>query len=73
MLKVDETRWYSVKEVSNILGWGVDSIRRWIRRGHLQAFRGPSEKKRGKRQFWCERVQGEELNRFIEGNLTVRR
>jgi hypothetical protein len=27
--------WYSVKQVSGILGWGVDAVRDWIYDGHF--------------------------------------
>ena len=34
-------KWYSVKEVAGKLGVSVDSVRRWIRRGLLRAFKMP--------------------------------
>jgi hypothetical protein len=30
-------KWLSVKEVSGVLGWSVDTIRRLIDKGHMKA------------------------------------
>ena len=39
--------WYSVKQVSGILGRGVDAVRDWIYDGHLQGFIKPGTSSKG--------------------------
>jgi predicted site-specific integrase-resolvase len=67
---VEPQKWYSVCEVSGILGWSVDTVRRWIYGGKLRAFIQPGRSSRRKRVYRAMRIQGAELIRFIHGNLT---
>jgi hypothetical protein len=60
--------WYSVKQVSGILGGGVDAVWDWIYDGHLQAFINPGSKRR--RIYRGVRVQGCEIVRFVKAHLT---
>jgi len=55
-------KWYSVKEVSAILGWSVDTIRRLIRRGHLRAVQLPGVK--GGNAYY--RVSDRAIKRFLD-------
>jgi excisionase family DNA binding protein len=70
---VEPQKWYSVCEVSGILGWSVDTVRRWIYEGHLQAFIRPGRTGRRKRVFRSARIQGNELIRFVREHLTPRK
>ena len=69
---VDPLKWYRVREVSEILGWSVDTVRRWIYMGKLQAFIRPGQANRRKRVFRSARIKGSELIRFTGDNLTPR-
>ena len=75
MLKLEHVkpeRWYTVREAVPILGWEVDSIRRFIREGYLEAQKRPGRIGRSrKRDFQAVRIQGCELIRFVKENLTV--
>jgi hypothetical protein len=68
---VDPEKWYTVTEVSRILGWGVDAVRDWIYGGHLQAFVKPGTSDRRKRIYRGVRVKGSEIIRFANAHLTV--
>ena len=71
---VEPEKWYRVRDVAEILGWGVDSIRRWIDRGKLQAFVRPGRcGNRRVRHYRAMRIKGSELIRFTDDNLTPRR
>ena len=68
---VEPENWYTVREVSKILGWSVDTIRRWIYERHLRAFIRPGRiGRRTKRIFRSARIKGSELIRFTENNLS---
>jgi hypothetical protein len=69
---VEPQKWYTVKEVSAILGPGVDRVRDWIYEGHLQAFIGPRTSKRRARVYRCAQIKGSEVIRFVEAHMTVR-
>jgi excisionase family DNA binding protein len=62
-------KWYSVKEVSAILGVSCDSVIRWIHRKLLKAFQMPSMGSRRKRVYRCYRVSSTDLDRFRRGNM----
>ena len=64
-------KWYSVKEVSARLSVSVDSVRRWIKRGVLKAFRLPVKSSRRVRTYECFRIAESELARFIRANITA--
>ena len=70
MNSVEPEKWYTVVEVETITGWSGDTVRRWVKRGLLQAFVQPAEKRRGKRVYQCIRILGSELLRFIRENLS---
>ena len=63
-------KWYSVKEVAARFGVSCDSVRRWIKRGKLKAFKMPSLSSKRKRIFECFRVASSELDRFLRANMT---
>jgi DNA-binding transcriptional MerR regulator len=66
---VQPEKWYSVNEVSDILGWSVDVVRRWIIRGLLKAFIQPAIGNRRKRVYRSARVQGAEIIRFVKTHM----
>ena len=68
---VDPEKWYSVTEVSKLLGWSVDAVRDWIYGGHLQAFIKPGTSSRRQRIYRGARVKGSEIIRFVSVHLTV--
>jgi hypothetical protein len=70
---VEPQKWYAVREVADITGWEVDTVRRWIYDGHLQAFQKPARSSRRKRIYRALRIQGAELIRFIKDHLTPRK
>jgi hypothetical protein len=70
LVSVEPERWYTVKEVEAILGWDVDTIRRWIHRKLMAAFVLPSLENRRKRKYQCLRIQGCEIIRFVKAHLT---
>lgn len=67
---VEPNKWYSICEVSRIVGWSVDTIRRWIKEGHLKAFIRPGRGNRRVRVYKASRILGSELIRFIQGNMS---
>jgi excisionase family DNA binding protein len=62
-------KWYSVKEAAHLLSVGVDSVRRWIARKKLQAFRLPGNESRRHRKYECWRIAESELARFMRVNM----
>ncbi len=58
---------YSVKEVAAITGWGSDTIRRLIYRGHLRAVILPRSGRRG-RIYRPARIAEGELRKFLDAN-----
>ncbi len=64
--------WYTVRDAVTLIGWEVDSIRRFIKEGHLQAQVRPERiGRRRKRDYKALRIQGCEIIRFVRENLTV--
>ncbi len=64
-----EGKWLSVKEVSAILGCGVDTIRRAVKDERLKAVKlTVNSKKRSKRRYVTLRIHSSEVDRFIRGN-----
>jgi excisionase family DNA binding protein len=59
---------YCVKEAADILGASVDSVRRWIHRRELKAWKYPCHQKRGRRTFEVWRIAHSELIRFMKRN-----
>lgn len=57
-------KWYFVKEVSGILGWSVDTIRRLVDRGFLKALTLPRTSGRRSRIYWSMRI-AKSLDRCI--------
>jgi excisionase family DNA binding protein len=62
-------KWFSVKEVAGMKGVSVDTVRRWIRRGLLKAFRLPVQSNRRKRKYECFRISSHHLDSFWDGNM----
>ena len=62
-------KWYSVKEVAGILSVSVDTVRRWIRRGLLRAFKMPVRSNKRIRRYECFRISDRDLGRFRDGNI----
>ena len=59
---------YSVKEAAAVLGVSPDSVRRYIRRGEIRAWKLPSPGHRRKRRYECWRIPESELLRFMKRN-----
>lgn len=57
---------YSVKEVSRVLGWSPDTIRRLIYRGHLRATILPKLSRGRHRKCFSARVRERDIKRFLE-------
>ena len=73
MLRLDTVeleKWYSVVEVSKIVGWSEDVVRRWIHRGLIEAFVQPGVRNRRKRMYRSVRIQGREIVRFMNTHMT---
>lgn len=63
-------KWLSVKEVSGMLGWSEDTIRRLVRRGELKALRLPGRSpRRPRRVYESLRIALSEVMRFIRRNM----
>ena len=58
-------KWYSVKEVSAKLGWGVDTIRHLVDRGYMKAVVLPCRSGRRKRVYRSMRIAESEVERCI--------
>jgi len=58
-------KWFSVKEVAGILSVSADSVRRWIDRGNLPAFRFPTHSNKRRRRFVSFRIAEKDLESFI--------
>jgi hypothetical protein len=69
MGSVEAERWYSVKEVSEFLGWSADTVVRQIRRGFLKAFILPGKSSMRRRVYQCRRVQGSEIMRYVREHV----
>jgi hypothetical protein len=67
---IEQERWYSVIEVAQIGGWSEDVVRRWIRRGLIEAFIQPGTRKRRRRVYCSVRIQGCEIARFMKMHLS---
>ena len=68
---VDAKRWYSAKEVSEILGFGRDTVVREVHRGNLAAFMKPFTPSRRKRVYRSYRIQGAEIIRYVRENMKL--
>lgn len=62
-------KWYSVKEVSGVLGFSEDTVIRQINRGFLKAFVLPGKSDKRRRVYKCRRVRGRDLSRYIDGYM----
>jgi hypothetical protein len=58
-------KWYAVKEVAGLYGWSVDTIRRLVRRGIIEAIVLPQQSGKRKRQYESMRIAGSELDRLV--------
>ena len=61
MKKVDENRMYTIAEAAAIFNVRSETVRMYVRNGHLKAKRSPY---RGLRMRWL--IQGGEINRFLK-------
>ena len=59
-------KWLSVKEVSGMLGWSVDTIRRLIQKGYMGAIVLPCRTNRRKRVYHSMRISSSEVERCIK-------
>ncbi len=62
-------KWYSVKEAAHLMSVSVDTVRRWIQRKLLRAFRLPVRGTRRKRIYECWRIAESEIARFMRMNM----
>ncbi len=62
---IDPNKYYSVKEVSGVLGWSVDVIRRLVDRGFMEALVLPQTSGKRRRQYRSMRILGLEILRCI--------
>jgi len=62
-------KWYSVKEVSAILGCSVDMVRRLVQRGKLKAVRLSVNTSKRIRRYVTLRISSLEVARFLRDNL----
>ena len=67
---IEQEKWYTVVEVSQMVGWSEDVVRRWIERGFIEAFVQPGVRNRRKRVYRSVRIQGCEIVRFMKAHLT---
>ena len=58
-------KFLSVKEVSGMLGWSVDTIRRLIQRGYMVAIVLPCKSNRRRRVYRSMRIAMSEVERCI--------
>jgi excisionase family DNA binding protein len=63
-------KWYSVKEVAAQRGVSCDTVRRWIQRGFVRAFKFPGRSNKRRRVYDCFRISEGELDRFTRANMT---
>jgi len=63
-------KWLSVKEVAALRGVSSDTVRRWIQRGFVRAFKFPNRSNRRPRVYECFRISEGELERFTRANMT---
>ncbi len=66
---VDPERWYSVKEVSGLLGFSRDTVIRQVRRGFLKAFVLPGKSSVRRRVYESRRIQGSEVLRYVREHV----
>ncbi len=67
---IELERWYSVKEVAAILGFSEDTVIRQINRGFLKAFLLPGRTDKKVRRYYCRRVQGSEIIRYLKSYMS---
>jgi excisionase family DNA binding protein len=63
-------KWLSVKEVAAKRGVSQDTVRRWIQRKLVRAFKLPGRSNRRRRIYECFRISEGELDRFTRANTT---
>ena len=63
-------KWYSVKEVSAKMSWGVDTIRRLVDRGYMKAVVLPCRSGRRRRTYRSMRIPESEIERCIKALQT---
>jgi hypothetical protein len=63
---ISSEKWYAVKEVAGLYGWSVDTIRRLVRRGVIEAIILPQQSDKRTRRYESMRIAGSELERFVK-------
>ena len=63
-------KWTSAKEFAYRLDVSPDTVYRWIKRGHLRAFRFPCPVRSRKRTYESYRIRPEDAERFIRSWMT---
>lgn len=63
-------KWYSVKEVSEFLGFSTDTVIRQVRAGYIKAFTLPCKSSVRRRVYRCYRVQGAEIVRYVREHMS---
>jgi predicted DNA-binding transcriptional regulator AlpA len=59
-------KFLSVKEVSGMLGWSVDTIRRLVQRGFMRAIKLPCKSDHRHRTYKSMRIAMSEVDRCIK-------
>lgn len=62
-------KWYSVKEVSEFVGFSTDTVIRQIRAGYIKAFTLPCKTSPRRRVYRCYRIHGAEIIRYVRENV----
>ncbi len=63
-------KWLSVKEVADRRGVSCDTVRRWIQRKLLRAFKISERSNKRHRVYDCFRISESELERFTRTRMT---
>ncbi len=62
-------KWYSVKEVAELLEFSRDTVTRQVRKGFLKAFVLPGKSSVGRRVYESRRIQGSEILRYVREHM----
>jgi excisionase family DNA binding protein len=65
---VSSDRWYSVKEVAELIGYSRDTVVRLVQKGYLKAFCLPTRGVSRRRVYLSRRILGSEIIRFLAEN-----
>jgi hypothetical protein len=70
---IEPQKWYKVRDVAKIIGWGEDAAYDWVHGGLLEAFLKPITSSRRKRTWTGMTIQGCEIIRFVKAHLSTNR